>query len=320
MTFCPHVNPSINVFVVIILVALASFVFVLLINGWIKMRKTVQIRFFIHIFIVLHALVLMVIIVMITQSIYCHVWKLLLIILIRGIILLVTLVSNIGRAYFTFRDTQYKMSKTELYISIILALIVCTLITIAILSEWVNIYKTWYTHNGNYQIGSGTITHIIAILATFASFYLILFAYTTSQFIFRLRKVSVAAKNSVRNLQKLSELNKRQIKMLNQLSKYLFLQTLSLVSSFISFVFVGLWFTTFFGNIPFFISMQAIFATDIIITNMCLYLQYAFASKWYNKCCICDIICKRIMKIDLMTQMKQMHTQNIEAVQSKSDV
>ena len=93
------------------------------------------------------------------------------------------------------------------------------------------------------------------------------------------------------------QLNEQQIKLIEHTTRYVALLTIGIMSSIIVML-VCIVSGDVFGedwNMEWFQVAYIFVSIDMSINTLCLYLQYSFATKWYQKWCKCVHLCWRCM-------------------------
>ena len=199
------------------------------------------------------------------------------------ITLLATLVT---RLYVTFQDSAMRMARNTLYLfGVIFVLLFLLSIAFAIVLA--------QQYSGDIFNESNILQHRMFVVIPFLCLYFIGSAAAIWLFVVNvlhlttLQYRSGTLCNSSVSMNDIT-LNGRQQKILHLSAKYVSLFCVASLSTFISVVFS-------FGNRRFNRFIAIFLSVDLSVNLLCLYLQFAFASEHYRKCCCCWDSCCRAM-------------------------
>ena len=199
------------------------------------------------------------------------------------ITLLATLVT---RLYVTFQDSALRMARNTLYLfGIIFVLLFLLIIALAILLT--------LQYSGDISNESNALKHRMLVVIPFLCLYFVGSAAAIRLFVVNVLDLTTLQYgigtlcNSSIGMNDIT-LNGRQQKILHLSAKYVSLFCVASLSTFISvmFPFINKGLNEFLG---------LFLSVDLCVNLLCLYLQFAFASEHYRKCCCCWDSCCRAM-------------------------
>ena len=185
-----------------------------------------------------------------------------------GSFLLILLLTFITRLYVTFQETVMKMTKMTVYVFAI----ICVLV-------FVSIIFTVFGYT-SFQTSSSHLTLFLCSWLSGLCVYIVGCALTVRIFVVNLSTVAKMQSCSHRDVSPKAEdisLNEKQQRLLHLSAKYILL------------FFVAMFLTAFIFILVFIVSselLEALFISiDYCVNVLCMYLQFAFAAKQYQKCC-----------------------------------
>ena len=139
----------------------------------------------------------------------------------------------------------------------------------------------------------------------------------------KLLALTRAQTNTIRNLDNY-KLNESQEKLINQVSRYNSLFTLAASTSIAVSIALGVAAivsvdegSADYGIVPI---MQCITLFDCVVNVICLFLQYSFATKYYNKYCVCIDKCwKSILYKQVKLGLKKRYAKPLETAGNEQE-
>ena len=209
------------------------------------------------------------------------------------------------RLHFAFKESVYRLTTNQwgtLFIAwiclLFFAVNASSFYTVVIVMHYISYY---------------TLAYIFIILGGFVYIFITTYCiYLFAQKILSLAKLNATSMRDVvsDNNKHASEikLNEIQIKLLYNTARYISLLSIAIISSAVTLIFVP-----YFGRS----SMLFLFATycDCTVNVICFYLQYPFATKHYDKYCVClkkcwNGILNKIATKDLQKRYRDHHELN----------
>lgn len=214
--------------------------------------------------------------------------------------------SLVARLHLTFKDSQWRISRTKLYLSTV---------TICILSAVGVTTSILWSFDFITPKQSFMLFGVNSMLYTSVSIWAV--------YCFVHNMLSLARLHSMRNSNTHKNDRRREQRLINFSSKYVSLFIVAITTTWIALT-LGILFRMRFG-----LHVGTIWSMDCVINILCLYLYHGFANEHYDKYCSgLDSCCKKIMtrNVALDTNSKtddkkQWHGQNVnylDSVQSKS--
>ena len=216
--------------------------------------------------------------------------------------LLFVLAMLLMRLYFSFKDSVFAITECQKWICVFLYSLIIISVIVQVLQWRIDI----------------VIIHVImlsvgALLYFGLSMYgMIIFAQKMYQLL-KMRQSSILSQNSSSEMQ----LNQQQIALLYTTTKYTLLLSIAMISTWISGA-QGLYYLLYSWTIetnPFGFIISSI---DIVTNIICLYLQFPFNKKYYDKYCKCLVnCCTYIMTMELKrrhnkdTKFNEMQLENV---------
>eukprot|EP01084_Bolivina_argentea_P019156 35623_1 len=216
-------------------------------------------------------------------------------------LVLVLLATFIARLYYTFRFSVYAISNKNKTIFLVLFIICSISSAIAVILYVISLFDAEYYDQDLWNdVDNKTyMTTAISFFLLALILYVSISIWTSKIFVSNLMKVTQLSGNSLSLYMKARikqedsndendsddmspQLNERQIKMIDNVSKYVSLFSVAIGSSIITLLVISSNEWIHWGGL--FVQILFIFLnTDCIVNIMCIYLQYNFTGKYYRR-------------------------------------
>jgi len=261
-------------------------------------------------------------------------------------LLLSLLLTLLARLHFTFIDSVYRVSAATRKFLLVLFLIVCALALCNILTDMVSFFDTnlfhqnvsiastlalifgassifMYTLTALYAMGIFThnlikLTHLQASSPQHAPFPQAAAMAAVAAGNMTLDESSGSRSNSflVPSVTTQYKLNKNQMELIENISKYVSLLSFAMLSSLVVAVAIlcGIWSKKIVFRTHFYQIILIFACVDVTINVICLYLQYAFAMPQYKRYCRCiHWLCRCVLRRTAKKSgQKMMHRRSLE--------
>ena len=176
------------------------------------------------------------------------------------------------RLHYTFKESIYKLTSRQ-SLTLVILFIILTIFAFAVAS----LYALYTAESVN--IGEYGYLSMLIVVAVGGILYLLATIYSMYLFARKLLILTKLRATSMKNVmdENALKLNKTQTKLIKQTSRYITLITIAMITSSITITIFIFWRSN--------TIMVAYF--DCTINVICLYLQYPFATKYYDKYCGC---------------------------------
>ena len=181
------------------------------------------------------------------------------------------------RIYYTFKNSAFKMSKCETY-TVLILLGICIINSIFQYIHMGYWYLILHTRDfpGIYKLVHTSSTLIGVISYSFGTIFGI---YIFAHKMYKLGQLIGA---------NMDHTHQREMKLLNTTSKYIALLSIAMLTTWLSFLIYMILIFSFAEWTVFLMQMyQLQFSIDCMVNVLCLFLQYPFNKKYYNKHCRC---------------------------------
>ena len=209
------------------------------------------------------------------------------------------------RLHHTFKETAYRITSAQSWIIMITAIMLIIFAIIVSVLHGLYLWTNKYAQAAIIMFGFLAVTYIsltIYCMYLFAQKLLILA---------NLRATSMRNVHDHVQTQSAIKLNKSQTKIINQAARYMSLTSLAMISSIITFM-------------PFFFRVNYLFLVgsyfDCMVNVICLFLQFAFATRYYDKYCGClKRFWNKRLSIKAEKNMERKYRDSIHATKIKSE-